>query len=392
MVESEDAVPHGKPLIQRHAAVTEPERWQLKDQLSKKCGPHAMVYLINGDRFLGEWLDNKKHGNGTYFYSRTGSVYQGQWSDDMRNGFGTFSVRFEPPPLREADPADPLSILKRKMKLYADSKSSIFDDESREFSRKAKGSRPIKRSKPQKHDPTLTMLKASVENDKDSLKSLSASMSPSRSQTPALMESSNPETAKLRKIYAGEWKDDMRHGKGTFYYADGSYYDGRWEDDMREGWGKMYYPDGTVYEGEWHKEKRHGEGILIYTNGDRYEGTWLDDRKEGPGRFIFKSKRQMYEGEWAMGMAKCGQLIDLPPIANLPQRKYPLPRLTLAAPSLILEKEKTSILEDRVHRMISREVPEAQKRVMPPDRPAGRLPPHNIMKFSETMTIPGIRI
>jgi hypothetical protein len=40
---------------------------------------------------------------------------------------------------------------------------------------------------------------------------------------------------------------------------------------------------------------------------------WFNDLKEGPGRFIYRSKRQVYEGEWAQGVPKCGTIIDLPP-------------------------------------------------------------------------------
>ncbi len=43
-------------------------------------------------------------------------------------------------------------------------------------------------------------------------------------------------------------------------------------------------------------------------NQDRYEGMWFNDKKEGPGRFFYKSKKQVYEGEWNQGVAKCGTL------------------------------------------------------------------------------------
>jgi hypothetical protein len=85
---------------------------------------------------------------------------------------------------------------------------------------------------------------------------------------------------------------------------------------MKEGWGEMQYADGSIYQGEFHLEKRHGQGILLLPNGDRYEGVWFNDQKEGPGKFIYRQKRQIYEGEWSLGMPKCGTLKDLPPIAG----------------------------------------------------------------------------
>lgn len=72
-----------------------------------------------------------------------------------------------------------------------------------------------------------------------------------------------PVVLKLRKVYAGQWRCDLRHGFGTFFYNDGSYFEGEWSDDMRQGWGKMHYLDGSVYVGQWYKEMRNGQGELL---------------------------------------------------------------------------------------------------------------------------------
>jgi hypothetical protein len=41
----------------------------------------------------------------------------------------------------------------------------------------------------------------------------------------------------------------LRHGAGTFYYADGSRYCGQWEDNVKCGYGVHTHPDGGVSEG-----------------------------------------------------------------------------------------------------------------------------------------------
>ena len=51
-------------------------------------------------------------------------------------------------------------------------------------------------------------------------------------------------------------------------------------------------------------------------NMDKYEGMWMNDMKEGPGRFFYRTKHQIYEGEWAMDVPKCGTLVDVPLAAN----------------------------------------------------------------------------
>ena len=52
---------------------------------------------------------------------------------------------------------------------------------------------------------------------------------------------------------------------------------------------------------------------------------WLNNEKEGPGKFIYKTKRQSYEGEWVSGMPKCGMLRDLPPLQGQNAKDFPIP-------------------------------------------------------------------
>lgn len=47
-------------LKKRHANAL--NRWELKDQMSKKNGPHSMLYMTNGDNYHGEWKNDLKDG------------------------------------------------------------------------------------------------------------------------------------------------------------------------------------------------------------------------------------------------------------------------------------------------------------------------------------------
>ncbi|KAI8615899.1 hypothetical protein BC830DRAFT_1063912 [Chytriomyces sp. MP71] len=291
--------------IARHAYITKTPLWQQRDALSRKSGPHATVYMVNGDRYLGEWLANKKHGNGTYFYNSTGSIYEGEWANDMRNGFGTFAM-----PIMNA--------------------SAEKQNGNGTKSRNKAGS------------PTGADVAAVLET--------AVEKAAKREQHHAV--AARDEALLLRKVYAGEWKHDKREGKGTYFYEDGSWYEGMWANDQKDGWGRMNYIDGAVYEGEWHKEMRHGQGILLSPSGDRYEGMWLDDAKEGPGKFIYKTKRQLYEGEWSKGLPKCGILVDLPPLPGQLPRKYPIPEIKLADANGVLEHQREELRETRITRMM----------------------------------------
>ena len=47
-------------------------------------GTGELLY-VNGDKFRGEWLDDKAHGIGTLEYAN-GDVYEGAWIRDQRHG------------------------------------------------------------------------------------------------------------------------------------------------------------------------------------------------------------------------------------------------------------------------------------------------------------------
>jgi hypothetical protein len=100
-----------------------------------------------------------------------------------------------------------------------------------------------------------------------------------------------------RLIYQGEWKDNNKHGKGTYYWANGGRYEGEWKDDKMHGKGTNYYASGDRYEGEWKDNNKHGKGTYYFAYGCRYEGEWKDDKMHGKGTFYFANGGR-YEGEW----------------------------------------------------------------------------------------------
>ena len=50
----------------------------------------------------------------------------------------------------------------------------------------------------------------------------------------------------------GEFKNDLIHGYGVYYYSDGERYEGHWKGSARDGFGKKFSADGSlVYSGNW---------------------------------------------------------------------------------------------------------------------------------------------
>ena len=82
----------------------------------------------------------------------------------------------------------------------------------------------------------------------------------------------------------GDYVRNKRHGKGIFYYPDGSKYEGKllkwfitfesrfllnnhlgdWNENVREGHGIYTYPNNDTYDGEWKNHQRHGKGTYTY--------------------------------------------------------------------------------------------------------------------------------
>lgn len=147
--------------------------------------------------------------------------------------------------------------------------------------------------------------------------------------------------------YDGEYKNDQKHGRGTFTLkADGSTYDGAWADDKRAGagslklstvsaqgsWtdntldtssavftlsdgsifefatfdasgkvvaGKLKYKDGETYEGSFNSTtgKRNGKGVWRSKDGGKYEGDYKDDLRHGQGEYHYPDGG-VYAGGW----------------------------------------------------------------------------------------------
>jgi hypothetical protein len=55
----------------------------------RKAGQGSYFYK-NGHRYDGSWLNDQRHGDGRMLYA-TGDIYEGLWLDDKRHGYGNLS-------------------------------------------------------------------------------------------------------------------------------------------------------------------------------------------------------------------------------------------------------------------------------------------------------------
>ena len=214
--------------ISRHAAVGKPALWKAKDQLSQKQGPHATVYLINGDRYIGDWKNNQRHGKGIHFYKKTGYQYEGEFQNDQRSGYGTLSI-----------PA--------ANKSNSNNGHSLFDSSS-------------KKSNSSQHEMVALRKVYTGAWLNDQREGFGTYFYPDNS------------------IYQGNWSNDMKEGWGKLTYADGSIYEGEFHHEKRHGQGVLLLVNGDRYEGMWFNDKKEGPGKYVYLSKRLcLEGEWCDD-------------------------------------------------------------------------------------------------------------------
>ena len=105
-------------------------------------------------------------------------------------------------------------------------------------------------------------------------------------------------------FYEGQWANNKRNGQGTMHWlSSDEKYEGNWEDNFQSGFGAHIWLDGSTdnkllrnrYVGYWQLGQRHGKGTFYYSNGSKYEGDWKENFKHGSGVFTFEDGTQ-YDG------------------------------------------------------------------------------------------------
>ena len=112
-------------------------------------------------------------------------------------------------------------------------------------------------------------------------------------------------------VYKGEWLAGKRQGEGIMTYANKDIYDGQWKNGHKDGQGMMKFHNGDVYEGEFSKNKMHGKGTHTYATGDVYEGKFSKGKMHGEGTYTYAAGDLSKSiGEWKDGK-KCGEFENI---------------------------------------------------------------------------------
>ena len=209
---------------QKNKSTISSQSWSLPDcpstYLFNNC--YGSFTWVSGNKYVGEWKDNKPNGQGTLTFSN-GNKYVGEFKDNKANGQGT--------------------------KTWADGDKYI--GEWKDYLRNGQG--------------THTWVNGNkyVGEWKDD--------NQNGQGTFAWKKSGNK--------YIGEWKDGNQNGQGTFTWANGDKYEGEWKDDNKNGQGTFAWKkSGNKYIGEWKDGNRTGEGIVFFSNGKVEEGIFKDNK------------------------------------------------------------------------------------------------------------------
>ena len=118
-----------------------------------------------------------------------------------------------------------------------------------------------------------------------------------------------------RDTYIGEWKNNKKHGQGTYYYLaeneyKGDQYVGEYKNGYVHGQGTYITAKGNKYVGEYREGRRNGQFVVSYTNGDKFVGEYKNDIKYSQGTYIYGPNSE-WAGEKYMGEHKDGERTGL---------------------------------------------------------------------------------
>ena len=216
---------HGTEISRtKNGSIPLPRNFAVANFGSLKYGDYPSIYI-------GEWKNDKYHGQGTLTYEERLSVlYIGEFKDGKMNGHGTYTI----------------GLYGSYQKYIGEFRDNLFNGQGTLSSH---GSN---------HDPTkLPMINY---------------------QTSSYIGEFKMSAPLQKKLYIGEFKDGKKHGQGTYIYYDGGKYVGDWRDNKHHGQGTYTYADGRNYVGEFKDGKKHGQGTYTYADGSIIEdGVWKDD-------------------------------------------------------------------------------------------------------------------
>ena len=282
--------------------------------------------FIDGDKYVGGWKDDKYHGQGTFHY-KNGDTYVGEFKNDKYHGQGTLFVD------GDKHTGEYINNQKNGFGTYTYSNGNKYIGEFKNDKINgqgtffyASGEKQVGEFKNEQLNGYAVSYNADGTIDKQGLwkdDEFLYSQNENSNQYISLNKTNNNKICPNSDIevwnncfgiysfpkghefygdrYEGMFKNDTWHGQGTYYYGvnnknKGDKYIGEFKGGAKDGLGSYYFlanneSKGDKYVGQVQNNKFHGHGTYTFSGGDKYEGKFKNDLFHGQGAYYFSDGR-----------------------------------------------------------------------------------------------------
>ena len=88
-------------------------------------------------------------------------------------------------------------------------------------------------------------------------------------------------------LFLGQWENGVKHGEGTYLYANKDTYAGWWMFGKKEGNGTYTYSQtGMKLVGDW-KDNSIAQGRWVFPNGTYYQGKFTNNKPNETGTWHY---------------------------------------------------------------------------------------------------------
>ena len=192
------------------------------DVTNGKRHGHGVYYYDSGDKYTGNWNQGKQEGHGVYVYAN-GDRYVGEWLQGKHSGAGTYYFK----------------------------SGKIFQGSYKTGSPSGHGVRA-----PAACDASFFHMHP-----------FHARSPPHRARRQVFLYTNGEKLD-------GEWNGSAYPDYGIYTYANGDRYGGSWKQGKKHGIGTYYFVSGAKYQGEYKDGEPHGTATFIEKNGNAYEEVW----------------------------------------------------------------------------------------------------------------------
>lgn len=284
----------------KNKTVTLEGKWRAGTSVA---GGGWIITFPDGNKFMGEVdKEQQPHGKGTMLYKKGEEVYTGNFKSGLRHGEG-LQVYLN------GDKYEGIWADDRPVGSIHKLESDRSNDETESEEKGEKKSPAVVKKGPDsenigevpggsKKEPDEDANGASISKSGKTEGDISAETSKDPSKTEEQTSRPNKEEASLD---TDAQEEPSSSATKIFYYPNGDSYTGVVdEDNQRQGHGRYTEQrTGSTYEGDWKDNMRHGKGVLL-TATAKYSGEFVNDRREGHGTLI-SNDSSSYSGQFFQG-------------------------------------------------------------------------------------------